>query len=110
VGTTPLRLFALSRARSVRGANIVVMFLGAAMFSMWFFLSLYMQDVLHYSPIKAGIAFLPQTAMIVVGAQIAARVVPRIGPRPLLIGGGAPPPGGPAGDTPAPPDGAGRGG
>jgi predicted MFS family arabinose efflux permease len=65
------------------------MFLGAAMFSMWFFLSLYMQDVLGYSPLTAGIAFLPQTAMIVIGAQIAARTVPKIGPRPLLVVGGA---------------------
>jgi predicted MFS family arabinose efflux permease len=72
----------------VRGANIVVMLLGAAMFSMWFFLSLYMQDVLLYSPLKAGLAFLPQTVMIVVGAQIAARVVSNIGPRPLLVVGG----------------------
>jgi MFS family permease len=88
VASTPLMPFGLFRSRSVRGANVVVFFLGAAMFSMWFFLSLYMQDVLRYSPLKAGVAFLPQTAMIVVGAQVAARVVPRIGPRPLLILGG----------------------
>jgi predicted MFS family arabinose efflux permease len=89
VATTPLMPFGLFRSRSVRGANIVVMFLGAAMFSMWYFLSLYMQDVLGYTPLQAGIAFLPQTAMIVVGAQIAARLVPRIGPRPLLVVGGS---------------------
>ena len=63
VATTPLMPFGLFRSRSVRGANICVMFLGAAMFSMWFFLSLYMQDVLGYTPLQAGIAFLPQTAM-----------------------------------------------
>jgi EmrB/QacA subfamily drug resistance transporter len=88
VATNPLMSFSLFRSRSVRGANICVMFLGAAMFSMWYFLSLYMQDVLKYSPLKAGIAFLPQTVMIVVGAQFAARTVSRIGPRPLLVTGG----------------------
>jgi len=88
VASTPLMPFSLFRSRSVRGANVSVMFLGAAMFSMWYFLSLYMQDVLQYSPLKAGIAFLPQTVMIVVGAQIAARTVPKIGPRPLLVVGG----------------------
>jgi EmrB/QacA subfamily drug resistance transporter len=88
VAESPLMPFSLFRSRSVRGANIVVMFLGAAMFSMWYFLSLYMQDVLLYSPLKAGIAFLPQTVMIVVGAQIAARTVSKIGPRPLLVMGG----------------------
>ncbi|HXJ62265.1 MAG TPA: MFS transporter [Actinomycetota bacterium] len=88
VATTPLMPFGLFRSRSVRGANICVMFLGAAMFSMWFFLSLYMQDVLGYTPLQAGIAFLPQTAMIVIGAQIAARTVAKIGPRPLLVLGG----------------------
>jgi EmrB/QacA subfamily drug resistance transporter len=88
VARTPLMPFGLFRSPSVRGANIVVMLLGAAMFSMWFFLSLYMQDVLRYSPLKAGVAFLPQTIMIIVGAQIAARLVSRIGARPLLVVGG----------------------
>jgi EmrB/QacA subfamily drug resistance transporter len=88
VASTPLMSFGLFRSRSVRGANIAVMFLGAAMFSMWYFLSLYMQDVLLFSPLQAGIAFLPQTLMIVVGAQTAARLVSRIGPRPLLVVGG----------------------
>ena len=87
IAKSPLMPFGLFRTPSVRGANVVVMLLGAAMFSMWFFLSLYMQNVLHYSPLKAGIAVLPQTAMIVIGAQIAARVVPKIGPRPLLFVG-----------------------
>jgi MFS family permease len=47
-----------------------------------------MQDVLGYSPLVAGIAFLPQTVMIVVGAQVAARTVSKIGPRPVLVAGG----------------------
>src|SRR5205807_7281348 len=54
----PLRLF---RSRSVSGANLVMLLLSAALFSMWFFLSLYFQNVLGYSPLRAGFAFLPQS-------------------------------------------------
>ena len=78
----PLRLF---RSRSVTGANTVIFLLGAAMFAMWFFLSLYMQNVLGFSPLQTGFAFLPQTLAIVVGAQISSRLVARTGPRPLLL-------------------------
>jgi EmrB/QacA subfamily drug resistance transporter len=88
VAETPLMPFGLFRIRSVTGANVVILFIGAAMFSMWYFLSLYMQYVLGYSPLTAGLAFVPQTVLIVIGAQVAARLVPRIGPRPLLVVGG----------------------
>jgi len=80
----PLRLF---RSRSLTGANLVMLFLSAAIFAMWFFLTLYMQNVLGYSPLRAGVAFLPQTVAIVIGAQISARTVNRIGARPLLVVG-----------------------
>jgi hypothetical protein len=64
-----------------------MLFAGGAMFSMWFFVSLYLQDVLRFSPLVTGLGFLPQTACIAVGAQISARLVPRYGPRlPLLVG------------------------
>ena len=57
------------------------------MFSMWFFVSLYLQDVLHFSPSLTGVGFLPQTAAIAIGAQISSRLVLRFGPRlPLLVG------------------------
>jgi EmrB/QacA subfamily drug resistance transporter len=81
----PLMPLSLFRSRALTGANLVIFLLGAAMFSMWFFLSLYMQNVLGYSPLKTGFAFLPQTAAIVVGAQISSRLVTRVGPRPLLV-------------------------
>ena len=80
----PLRLF---RSRSLTGANLVMLFLSAALFAMWFFLTLYMQNVLGYSPLRAGFAFLPQTVAIVFGAQISSRSVNRIGARPLLVAG-----------------------
>jgi EmrB/QacA subfamily drug resistance transporter len=80
----PLRLFA---ARSVSGANLVMLLLSAALFAMWYFLSLYLQNVLGFDSLKAGLAFLPQSLSIIVGAQVTARLLPRTGPRPLLIGG-----------------------
>lgn len=60
---------------------------GGAIFSMWLFLSLYMQEVLRFSPLTTGVGFLPQTAAIALGAQVSARLVPRFGPRPPLMAG-----------------------
>jgi EmrB/QacA subfamily drug resistance transporter len=80
----PLRLFA---SRTLSAANVVVLFVGAASFGMWFFVSLYLQEVLGYSPIKAGLAFLPMTLCIVAGSVIASRSVLRIGAKPMLIAG-----------------------
>ncbi len=101
----PLMPLALFRSRALTGANVVIFLLGAAMFSMWFFLSLYMQTVLGYSPLTAGLAFLPQTAVIVVGAQISSRLVTKVGPRPLLVVAGLIAAGGMAWLTQITPDG-----
>jgi predicted MFS family arabinose efflux permease len=73
----PLRIF---RSRTLTSANAVIFFLGASAFSMWFFVSLYMQQVLHYSPIEAGLGFAPMGAFVVVGSAIAGRVAGRFGP------------------------------
>ncbi|HWD51797.1 MAG TPA: DHA2 family efflux MFS transporter permease subunit, partial [Acidimicrobiales bacterium] len=81
----PLRLF---RSRAVRGANLAMFLVGAAMFAMWFFLTLYLQQVLGYSPLVTGFTFLPQTAAIAIGATLAGRLVPKFGPRPLIVAGG----------------------
>jgi EmrB/QacA subfamily drug resistance transporter len=72
----PLRIF---RSRSVTGANVVVFLLGCSIFAMWYFLSLYLQQVLGYSPIQAGVSFLPMTAAIVVGSTFAGRLTNRVG-------------------------------
>ncbi len=83
----PLVPFGLFRSRSLTSANISMFFVGGAMFAMWLFVSLYLQDVLRFSPLVTGLGFLPQTAAIAIAAQISARLVPRIGPRaPLLVG------------------------
>ncbi|HWF75317.1 MAG TPA: MFS transporter, partial [Solirubrobacteraceae bacterium] len=80
----PLRIYA---SRTLSAANVVVLFVGAASFAMWFFVSLYLQEVLGYSPIKAGLAFLPMTLCIVAGSVLASRFVLRIGAKPMLIAG-----------------------
>jgi predicted MFS family arabinose efflux permease len=64
-----------------------VFLLGAAVFAMWFFLSLYLQQVRDYSPIRAGLAFLPMTLCIVATTTIVSRAVTRVGAKPLLVGG-----------------------
>jgi EmrB/QacA subfamily drug resistance transporter len=80
----PLRIFA---SRALSASNIVVLLVGGATFGMWFFVSLYLQQVLGYSPIRAGLAFLPMTLCIVIGSTLASRIVQRVGPKPLLVTG-----------------------
>jgi MFS family permease len=63
--------------------------IGAAFFSMWYFLSLYLQNVLGYSALKAGLAFVPMGVAIIIGAQIGARLLGKLGVRPLLLVGTA---------------------
>ena len=78
----PLRLF---RSRQLSAANLSIAVVGASTFAMWFFLSLYLQDVLGYSPLKAGIVFLPMTLAVVAGSAVASRFTMRVGARRLLI-------------------------
>ncbi len=80
----PLRIF---RSRPVSSANAIVFLLGSAMFGMWYFVSLYLQQVLGYSPLRAGLAFLPMTLTIIGGSVVASRLVGRFGVKPLLVAG-----------------------
>ena len=80
----PLRIYA---SRTLSAANLVVFLLGAASFAMWFFLSLYLQQVLGYSPLRAGFGFLPMTLCIVAGSKVASRTVTQVGPKPILVAG-----------------------
>ena len=80
----PLRIFA-SRNRS--GAYAVRFALGATLGGVLFFLTQYLQNILGYSPIKAGLAFVPITAGVVVGAQLGSRLIARVGPQlPMMVG------------------------
>jgi EmrB/QacA subfamily drug resistance transporter len=83
--TNPLLPMSLFRSRSVTAANIVMLLLGVVFFSMWYFLSLYLQDVHRYSPLKTGLLFLPMSAAIILGAQTAGRAIGRLGARRLLV-------------------------
>jgi EmrB/QacA subfamily drug resistance transporter len=80
----PLRIF---RRRSLTAANGVSFAIGASIFSLFFFLSLYLQQINGYTPLRAGLAFLPVGLAILSTALVAARVVARIGARRQLIAG-----------------------
>jgi EmrB/QacA subfamily drug resistance transporter len=80
----PMVDFAFFRSRSFLGANIVAFIVSFAMLAMFFFLALYMQNVRGYSPLQAGVRFLPSTVIIIFAGPIAGRLSDRIGPRPLM--------------------------
>jgi EmrB/QacA subfamily drug resistance transporter len=84
---SPLLPFSIFRLRSLTGANIVGFLLGASIFSMFFLLSLYMQQVLGYSALKAGVAYLLVAGTIVVAAGASQALVTRIGVRTVLTTG-----------------------
>jgi EmrB/QacA subfamily drug resistance transporter len=83
----PLMPFGIFRLRTLRGANAVGLLLGMAMYAMFFFLSLYMQQVLGYSALETGFAFLPLAGTIILSATVAAQVVTRVGAAPTLVAG-----------------------
>lgn len=82
---SPLVPLGIFRSRSVASANAVMLMLGVAFLVSFYFLSLFMQNVLGYDALKTGLLFLPAVFAIAVGSQTAARLVSRVGPRPLLI-------------------------
>ncbi len=75
------------RVATVAGANITGLLIGASLFSMFFFISLYMQQVLGYGPLKAGISYLPLAGTIVISAGVASQLVTRFGYKPVLVAG-----------------------
>jgi EmrB/QacA subfamily drug resistance transporter len=83
----PLMPSSIFRLRTLRGANIVGLLIGMSLFSMFFFISLYLQDVLHYSPIKAGVSYLPLAVGIILSAGLASQIVTRVGFKPPLVAG-----------------------
>ena len=80
----PMRVLA---ERNRGGSYIGTLLVGVGMFAMFLFLSIYMQSFLHYSPLKSGIAFLPFSLGVVVGAGVSSQLLPKIGPRPLMVFG-----------------------
>jgi EmrB/QacA subfamily drug resistance transporter len=80
----PMVDFSFFRSRSFLGANIVAFIVSFAMLAMFFFLALYLQNIKGYSPLQAGVRFLPSTAVIIFAGPIAGRLTDRIGARPLM--------------------------
>ena len=83
----PLVPLSIFRIGHLRAANLVVVLLYASQFPSWFFLTLYLQQVLHYSAIEAGLGFLPMTLSIFAASTLAPRVVARFGPRRVITAG-----------------------
>lgn len=81
----PLRLFTL---RSLSVGNVTMLLTAVALMPMWYFLTLYMQDVLRYDPMQTGLGFLPHTLVtMLVGTQLTPRLLRRMDARPLIIAG-----------------------
>jgi EmrB/QacA subfamily drug resistance transporter len=83
----PLVPFSIFRIRTLTGANVVGLLVGASLFSMFFFISLYMQQVLGYSAIHAGLSYLPLALVIMATAGIASQLVTKLGYKPVLAAG-----------------------
>ena len=84
VAQAPLVPLSIFRIRRLRAANLIVVLLYAANFPAFFFVTLYLQQVLHYTALEAGLAFLPWTLGIFTGSTLAPRAVARFGARPVI--------------------------
>jgi EmrB/QacA subfamily drug resistance transporter len=83
----PMLDLGLFRNRGFAGANTVMLLVGLAMFGVFFYVSLYVQQILGYSPVQAGASFLPWTLLIILLAPLAGRFSDRFGPRPFVTSG-----------------------
>ncbi len=83
----PLVPFAILRVKGLVAADLTQLIAFTGFFSMFFYATLYMQEVLHYSPLKAGAAYLPITAGFAVAGGLASQLVTRIGTRPVVVAG-----------------------
>lgn len=83
----PLAPLGIFRNRAVSSANVIGLLVGASLFSMFYFISLYLQQVLGFSALKAGVSYLPLAVSIILAAGIASALVQRAGTKPVLVGG-----------------------
>ncbi|MFJ6072699.1 MFS transporter [Streptomyces sp. NPDC093065] len=81
----PLMPLALLRLRAVASANVAMLVSGSSMFSMWFFMTLYAQNVLGYSPLEAGLALVPSSLAVILGSKAAPRFLPVLGARNVAV-------------------------
>jgi EmrB/QacA subfamily drug resistance transporter len=83
----PLMRFGILRLRTVSGANLAGLVMGTAMFGMFLMLTLYMQQVLHYSAMKTGVGYLAVAGTAILWSALAAQLVTRVGVKPVLVAG-----------------------
>jgi EmrB/QacA subfamily drug resistance transporter len=83
----PLVPFRIFRLRTLTGANVIGLLIGASIFAMFFFLSRYMQQVLGYDALKAGLSYLPLALVIIVSAGVASQLVTKLGFKSVLVAG-----------------------
>ena len=83
----PLVPMRVLRSRDRSGAYLISLCVGTALFGMFFFLTLFVQNVWGYSALKTGIAYLPMIGMVMVASGVASQLVTRIGARPLMLAG-----------------------
>ena len=83
----PMVDFTFFRSRTFLGANVVAFIVTFSMLATFFFIALYMQNILGYSAVEAGVRFLPATLMIVLIAPLAGRLTDKVGARPLMVAG-----------------------
>lgn len=81
---TPLHMFA---DRNRAGTYGIMLFLACAIFGMFFFLTLFVQNVLGFSPLRAGLAFLPVSVMVAIAAGATSQLLPKYGPKPFMVAG-----------------------
>jgi len=84
---SPLVPFRIFRLRTLTAANVIGLLVGGSLISMFFFITLYMQQVLGYGAIEAGLAYLPLALTIIVASGLAAQLITRIGFKPVLAVG-----------------------
>jgi len=83
----PILDFTFFRSRTYFGANVVAFIVSFVMFATFFSLALYMQDILHFSPLQTGIRFLPTTICVMFAGPLSGRLADRVGSRPLMAAG-----------------------
>jgi EmrB/QacA subfamily drug resistance transporter len=83
----PLMPFSIFRLQTLTAANIIMFIMGTALFSMFLMLTLYMQQVLHFSPLKTGFGYLAVAGTAIIWANVAAAMVTRVGVKPTLVVG-----------------------